>query len=152
MAATPLLTTRLIVPPLRPGLVPRPRLIRRLDEGLRLGHRLTLVSAPAGFGKTTLLSEWAATCERPVAWLSLEEGDNELRRFLAYAVAALRTIPHLREAGVGGSLLAELLSTNLESAASPPSTVKQHLKNIYGKLGVHSRTQAVAQAQELGLL
>ena len=58
--ATPLLSTKLYIPPVRPESVPRPRLIERLDEGLRLGHRLTLVSAPAGFGKTTLLSECAA--------------------------------------------------------------------------------------------
>ena len=50
--ATPLLTTKLCIPPLRPNLVPRPRLIRRLDEGLRMGRQLTLISAPAGFGKT----------------------------------------------------------------------------------------------------
>jgi len=57
--AVALLKTKLYVPPLRPGLVSRRRLVERLDEGLRLGHRLTLVSAPAGFGKTMLLSEWA---------------------------------------------------------------------------------------------
>ena len=50
--------TKLRIPPVRPEMVPRPRLVGRLDEGLRLGHRLTLISAPAGFGKTTLLSEW----------------------------------------------------------------------------------------------
>ena len=53
-----LLRTKLRIPPVRPEMVPRPRLVGRLDEGLRLGHRLTLISAPAGFGKTTLLSEW----------------------------------------------------------------------------------------------
>ena len=73
---TQLLTTKLYIPPIRPDLVPRPRLIQRLDEGLRVGHRLTLVSALAGFGKTTLLSEWAVGCGRPIAWLSLDEGDN----------------------------------------------------------------------------
>ena len=79
--STPLLTTKLFVPPPRPNLVPRPRLIRRLDEGLRLGHRLTLVSAPAGFGKTTLVSEWVDQHEEPVAWLSLDDGDGEVARF-----------------------------------------------------------------------
>jgi hypothetical protein len=58
---TQILTTKLYIPPVRPGLVPRPRLLQRLDEGLRPGHRLTLVSAPAGYGKTTLLSEWIHT-------------------------------------------------------------------------------------------
>jgi LuxR family maltose regulon positive regulatory protein len=54
----PLMTTKLLMPPPRPKRVPRARLIERLDEGLRLGHRLTLTSAPAGFGKTTLLPHW----------------------------------------------------------------------------------------------
>jgi len=79
--------------------VPRPRLIQRLDEGLRLGHRLTLICAPAGFGKTTLLSEWVGRCGRPVAWLSLDESDNDPARFLAYFVAALQTI-EARQASV----------------------------------------------------
>jgi LuxR family maltose regulon positive regulatory protein len=93
----PLLTTKLYIPPVRPGLVPRLHLIERLNEELRLGHRLTLISAPAGFGKTTLLSEWAAGCGRPVAWVSLDEGDNDPARFLAYSVGALQTI----EASIG---------------------------------------------------
>jgi hypothetical protein len=60
--AAPLLTTKLYIPPPRSNLVPRPNLVLRLDEGLQLGHKLTLISAPAGFGKTTLLSEWIAGC------------------------------------------------------------------------------------------
>ena len=83
--ATPFLKTKLYIPPVRPELVPRPRLIERLNAGLH--RKLTLVSAPAGSGKTTLLSEWASG--RPVAWLSLDEGDNDLIRFLTYLVAAL---------------------------------------------------------------
>ncbi len=90
--STPLLTMKLYVPPARPERVPRPRLIRRLDEGLRLGHRLTLVSAPAGFGKTTLLTDWIGQREGPVAWLSLDEQDNEAPRFWAYLIAALQTV------------------------------------------------------------
>jgi LuxR family maltose regulon positive regulatory protein len=65
-------------------------LLDRLDEGLH--RKLTLVSAPAGFGKTTLCSEWLARCGRPIAWLSLDEGDNDPVRFLAYLVATLQTI------------------------------------------------------------
>ncbi len=87
-----LLTTKLFVPPPRPNLVPRPRLIRELDEGLRLGHRLSLLSAQAGFGKTTLLSDWIGQQEGAVAWLSLDEGDNEPTRFWTYLVAALQTV------------------------------------------------------------
>jgi LuxR family maltose regulon positive regulatory protein len=88
--STPLLATKLYVPPPRPEMVPRPHLLRRLDEGLRLGHRLTLISAPAGFGKTTLLSAWARSLQQPVSWLSLDEADDELHRFFTYLVAALQ--------------------------------------------------------------
>lgn len=87
-----LLQTKLYIPPLRPNLVPRPQLIQRLNQGLQLGHKVTLVSAPAGFGKTTLVSEWVAGCGRPAAWLSLDVRDNDPSRFLAYLVAALQTI------------------------------------------------------------
>jgi len=90
--ATPLLTTKLHIPPPRPNLVPRPRLIQRLDEGLRLGHRLTLVSAPAGSGKTTLVTEWLHNTDRPSTWLSLDEGDNDPVRFFTYLVAALQKV------------------------------------------------------------
>jgi LuxR family maltose regulon positive regulatory protein len=85
---TPLLTTKLNTPPLRANLVPRPRLLRKLDEGLRAGRRLTLVSAPAGYGKTTLVTEWlqgleTGDTERAVTWLSLDEDDSDPARFLA---------------------------------------------------------------------
>ncbi|MGC9357109.1 MAG: LuxR C-terminal-related transcriptional regulator [Anaerolineae bacterium] len=77
----------------------RSRLIDRLNDGLGLGHRLTLISAPAGFGKTTLLSEWASHAAQPAAWLSLDESDNHLTRFLSYLVAALQQVePHLGRA------------------------------------------------------
>ena len=100
--SVPLLTTKLHIPPLRPNLVPRPHLIEGLNEGLRLDRQLTLVSAPAGFGKTTLLSEWFAALrldrhrgqpiENRTAWLSLDQEDNEPARFWVYFVAALRTV------------------------------------------------------------
>ena len=100
----PLLLTKLYVPPPRPKIVLRPRLIERLNEGLSAGRKLTLISAPAGFGKTTLVSEWVAGCERPVAWLSLDEGDNDPTRFLTYLVAALQTIAANIGEGVLGML------------------------------------------------
>jgi LuxR family maltose regulon positive regulatory protein len=92
--AIPLLKTKLYIPPVRPGLVSRPRLVERLDEGLRLGRRLTLISAPAGFGKTTLVSEWIAGRMQGtrIAWLSLDRGDDDPLRFLAYLVAAIQSI------------------------------------------------------------
>lgn len=99
---------------MRPELVSRPRLIQRLNKGLH--RKLTLISAPAGFGKTTLLSEWIAGCgpRTRVAWLSLDEGDNDPARFLAYLVAALQTI----EGDVGQGPLVALQSpgpVNVES-------------------------------------
>jgi LuxR family transcriptional regulator, maltose regulon positive regulatory protein len=88
--STPLLATKLYIPPPRPNAVPRTRLIARLNAGLHC--KLILIAAPAGFGKTTLASTWIASCDRPVAWLSLDEADNEPTRFLTYLVAALQTI------------------------------------------------------------
>lgn len=85
-----LLLTKLFIPTPRPGLVPRPHLIARMNEGLN--RKLTLVSAAAGFGKTTLVSEWIATSKLPTAWLSLDEGDRDVVRFLCYFVAALQTL------------------------------------------------------------
>jgi LuxR family maltose regulon positive regulatory protein len=82
-----LLATKLNVPGLRPDLVPRPRLAQRLDEGR--GRGLVLACAPAGYGKTVLLAEWVRRGRYPVAWLSLDAGDNDPARFWRHAVAAL---------------------------------------------------------------
>ena len=82
-----LLATKLHVPRPRPGFVPRPRLAGRLEEGLARG--LVLVCAPAGFGKTVLLADWARRGGRPVAWLSLDAADNDPARFWRHAVAAV---------------------------------------------------------------
>ena len=82
-----LLATKLHVPRPRPDLVPRPRLAERLDEGLARG--LMLVCAPAGYGKTVLLADWARRGQQPVAWLSLDVGDNDPARFWRHGVAAL---------------------------------------------------------------
>jgi LuxR family maltose regulon positive regulatory protein len=90
-AGLPLLATKLHVPGWRPGFVSRPRLVAELDR--RAGSKLTLVAAPPGFGKTTLLAEWLATTRRDdgaVAWVSLDEGDNDPARFWTYVIAALR--------------------------------------------------------------
>src|SRR5215211_5096905 len=112
--STPILTTKLYVPPPRPNVILRPRLIARLNAGLH--RKLTLISAPAGFGKTTLVSSWIddvrfaiddlvstsisndtivnpkSKIQNRVAWLSLDEADSDPTRFLAYLVAALQTI------------------------------------------------------------
>ncbi len=106
--SAPILATKLYIPPPRPKIVLRPRLIERLNEGISSGRTpgVTLISAPAGFGKTTLVNEWVAGCERPVAWLSLDEGDNDPVRFISYLIAALQTI----KTGLGEGLLAALQS------------------------------------------
>jgi LuxR family maltose regulon positive regulatory protein len=110
--STTLLATKLFVPPPRPRVVLRPELILRLNEGLSVSHKLTLISAPAGFGKTTLVSEWVAGCKRPVAWLSLDEADNDLSRFLTYLVAALQRVESKIGAGALGAI---------QSPQPPPS-------------------------------
>ena len=120
--SNPILATKLYVPPTQPKVVPRPRLIERLNEG-SLHRNLTLVSAPAGFGKTTLVSEWVAGCGRPAAWLSLDERDGDPTRFLAYLVAALQTIAP----NIGDGVLAAL-----QSPQPPPteSTLTDLLNDV----------------------
>jgi LuxR family transcriptional regulator, maltose regulon positive regulatory protein len=88
-SASPLLQTKLYLPRSRPGLVPRARLIGRLDQAIE--GKLTVVCAPAGFGKTTLLGQWLASSKR-AAWLSLDQSDNEPTLFWAYFIAALQTV------------------------------------------------------------
>jgi LuxR family maltose regulon positive regulatory protein len=102
--SSPLLRTKLYIPPVRPELVSRPRLIERLNAGL--GRKLTLISAPAGYGKTTLVSEWIHTVGafRETAWLSLDEGDNDPKRFWTYLVAALQAV----EPTIGQDMLSVL--------------------------------------------
>jgi LuxR family transcriptional regulator, maltose regulon positive regulatory protein len=122
---TSILATKLFIPPPRPKSVLRPRLSARLDAGLcqgqGFGRKLTLISAPAGFGKTTVVSEWLTERQRDeggkmkdeanlhpskVAWLSLDEGDNDPARFLTYLIAALQTV----YAGIGAGVAAALQS------------------------------------------
>ncbi len=83
-----ILTSKLYIPPYRPEFVSRQRLIELLNAGLH--GKLTLVSTPAGFGKTMLISEWVRHYGRPAAWFSLDKNDNELTRFLTYFIAALQ--------------------------------------------------------------
>ena len=80
--STSILATKLYLPRLRPNVVSRPRLLERLNAGLH--RKLTLIAAPAGFGKTTLVSEWLAGGPRTAAWLSLEDQENDPARFLTY--------------------------------------------------------------------
>ena len=106
---TPLLATKLYLPPARPNRVPRLRLIEQLNT-LR---PLTLIAAPAGFGKTTLLSDWIPQSEHCVTWLSLDEDDNDPIRFWVYVVAALQKL----RTNLGEGALALL-----QSSQPPPIT------------------------------
>ena len=85
-----LIKTKLHKPRVSEDLVPRPHLVRRLNQGIN--RPLTLAIAPAGYGKTTLVAQWLADCPRPVAWLSLDETDNDLVLFLDYFITAIQMI------------------------------------------------------------
>ncbi len=117
--STPILATKLYIPPPRPHVVSRPRLLERLNEGLH--RKLILISAPAGFGKTTLVSQWLAGGARPAAWLSLDEGENDLTRFLTYLVAAVQTLA----ATIGAGVVSALLSPQ----PPPPASILTALLN-----------------------
>lgn len=124
----PLLATKLYIPSLRPGSVRRPRLINRLNDGLT--RKLALVSASAGFGKTTLLSEWVAGYGQAVGWLSLDESDRDPVRFLTYFIAALRTIaPNL-----GEEPLAALHSPQPPSVEPLLTSLLNEISTLPGKL------------------
>jgi len=128
-----LLRTKLFIPPPRPNLISRPRLIEWLNQGLQLGHKLTLLSAPAGFGKTTLVSEWVNTLRlatekesltaNGVAWLSLDENDNDPKRFLTYLVTALNQVerPVLSEAEGIETTIGKSALGMLQSPQPPPA-------------------------------
>ncbi|MBX2820440.1 MAG: LuxR C-terminal-related transcriptional regulator [Rhodothermaceae bacterium] len=104
-----ILNTKLYTPPARAKVVARPRLLDRITEGV--AGRLTLVSAPAGFGKTTLVSSWLSQHDQPVAWLSLDERDSDFTRFLTYLIAALQAV----KPGLGDGIM------NMLKAPQPPT-------------------------------
>ena len=129
-----LLETKFYVPRSRRGLVPRLRLSERLDRGT--ASKLMLVSAPAGFGKTTLLTEWLAAGpaapagERLAAWLSLDRGDNDPASFWAYVIAALRTVA----SGIGESALALLRAPQPPPVETVLTTLLNDLAAIAGDI------------------
>ncbi len=153
---THLLVTKLLAPPVRPNLVARPRLVQRLQEDLHLGRKVTLLSAPAGFGKTTLVSEWVSGLDRPATWLSLDEGDNDPARFLTYLIAALQKIaPDIGRTAQGflsapqlpppGSLLA-LLINDLATAPGPFLLILDDFQAISSPL-IHSAIEFLIEHQ-----
>jgi len=124
---TRLLATKLFPPALHPEAISRPRLMRKLDRSLY--SRLTLLSAPAGFGKTTLLAQWISQAELSVAWLSLDAGDNDMGRFLHYLVAALRTVEANAgriAVGIGPSLRLPEIHTTLTALINGLTAIQHH--------------------------
>ena len=111
-----LLATKLLIPPERPGLVPRPRLMERMRGALNCS--LTLVSAPAGFGKTTAVSQWARQIKEVcrIGWVSLDEADNDPVRFWDYLIAALQTL----QPAIGQNALSVLHSAGTLPSQMPP--------------------------------
>ncbi|APV43609.1 LuxR family transcriptional regulator, maltose regulon positive regulatory protein [Dehalogenimonas formicexedens] len=119
-----ILATKLYVPRPPPKVVLRPHLIELLNNGLH--RKLTLISAPAGFGKTTLVSEWVSGCGRPVAWLSLDARDNDPISFLSYLIAALQTIfPK-----IGGQSLVALQAPQPPSIESILTTLLNEITSV----------------------
>jgi len=118
-----ILVTKLSFPPTQPDLVPRPQLIERLNNGVRSDRKLTLISASAGFGKTTLISEWM--------FEPLSERETEVLQLISE--------------GLTNQEIASRLYISL-------ITVKVHTRNINNKLCVSSRTKAVTRARALGIL
>ncbi len=117
--ADPLIRTKLRLPFTRPEMVSRPRLQEQIARGLR--GPLTLITAPAGFGKTTLVASCIAGCGMPIAWLSVDKNDNQTERFLRYMIAALQEADHTI-----GSKAAQLLAVSQQTS---PETILTSLIN-----------------------
>src|SRR5258707_12853563 len=141
-----LLATKLHVPRPQRGFVRRPRLAEALDEGLARG--LVLVCAPAGFGKTALLAGWVRSGDRPVAWLSLDAGDNDPVRFWRHVVAALdRARPGIGERvapllGPLPSSFEGLVTALINEPAAPPGVGEIVLSPADYHLGDAQQVQA----------
>ena len=114
-----IVSAKLAVPPLRARPVARQRLFHKLDAGLECGF--VLVSAPAGYGKSTLLSAWLRHLQCPGAWLSLDDADNDPVRFLSYLAAAVREIDPSASGILEGSLSAQ---PRPDTACAPRSAPK----------------------------
>ncbi|MBI5962302.1 MAG: LuxR family transcriptional regulator [Chloroflexi bacterium] len=122
--SSPLLTTKFHIPQARTASVPRPRLVSRLQQGLT--QKLILISAPAGYGKTTLLCEWLTASGQTTAWVSMDKGDNDPSRFWSYVIAALQ------DAFFSGSSTLSVIQTS--PALTPNETFITELINELDKL------------------
>ena len=114
-----LLATKLYFPSIPPKRIGRPHLIQRLNEGLQAGRQITLVSAPAGFGKTTCISEWLNTVDFPVTWLSLDPSDDDPGQFFTYLTAALQKVDKEFLIGITGIITAGTQPTTLTGWFTP---------------------------------
>jgi LuxR family maltose regulon positive regulatory protein len=125
----PILATKLYIPPPQPKVVLRSHLIERLNEGLQ--RKLTLISAPAGFGKTALVSEWAANQlnDKKVAWFSLDAGDNDPTLFLTYLISALQTLSLSEVNGISVTIGTEALISLQSPQPSSNETILTALLN-----------------------
>lgn len=121
-----LIKTKTNIPALKRDLVLRKRIDEALSEGLRAGRKLTLISAPAGFGKTTLVCEWLEMCKIPAAWISLDENDGDAACFLTYLVTALQTLI----SDVGDGVLAALQSSQPVAAKDLLTTLLNELSSL----------------------
>lgn len=118
-----ILKTKLFIPPLQDTVIPRPRITDRIESSVRSGKALTLIAAPAGFGKTTVVSDWVQTSGRRVAWFSLDESDDEVARFWGYVIVALRNL----QPDFGPGLFSAL-------TASPPPPIRSLMPELINHL------------------
>jgi LuxR family transcriptional regulator, maltose regulon positive regulatory protein len=153
-----ILSTKLYNPPVKADFVRRPRLVQRLENGYRAGKCVTLVSAPAGFGKTTLINEWIAGSEprKAFGWISLDDGDNDPARFLTYLVSAIQKVnPEIGRPVLAllqasqGSTLSDLIESliNEISAAPSPFLIVLDDYHLIKNLEVHALMQLFLKRQ-----
>ena len=164
--STPILATKLYIPRPRAELVSRPRLIERLNQTLHC--KFALISAPAGFGKTTLISAWLRQIDCPAAWLSLDENDNDPNLFIAYFAAPLQqVIPDIGQTVQDAlhspqppspeflmtTLINEIVATNVEFifVLDDYHVIRRHVPMDHALLmgGAQPHRQPVAQQQDI---
>jgi len=121
----PLIATKFFQPPLPTRSVKRKQLVERIERGLQAHHPLILVSAPAGYGKSTLVTEWSKSSPRPIAWLTLDSSDNDPARFLVYLIAALQKV----DKTIGTELMAFLQANQLPPRETITALLTEDLLN-----------------------